>query len=467
MMPAQDNAQPQVLCNVETEAALLGGLMIDNRAVELIAERLDAEHFYEPIHGRIYTAILREQALGRVANPITLRPYFADDEAMREVGGPSYLAQLTGSGAALIGVQSFADQIRELAMRRRLIGGLDKMMVDVRTWDADYDELVGKIEGVIAEAADTRSGTEDASAAASIRDYMRSLEDGLPPGVTSGIEELDRAIGPIREGDLIIVAGRPGMGKTALGLNYGYGAAKGDADRDPAGVLFVSREMSKPQLAARLAANICFNGHSGINFGTIERGHLTNEQFRTVYRATDEIEELPFVIHYSSGIRIGQLNRLVRRTKRRMGAKGIPLKLVIVDYLQRVSPDGRCENRTQEITQVSMGLKDCAMENGVGLMALAQLSREVEKRADKRPMMSDLRESGQIEQDGDVILFLYRAEYYLRQTEPPEDGSAERLKWEQAVEAVEHQIEFICAKRRQGETGTRRGRFFGAFQAVR
>lgn len=466
MMPAQDNT-PELPANTETEAALLGALMVENRLIDEIADRLSGEHFFEPLHGRVFEAVVKERALGRVVTPITLRPYFTDDEAMREVGGPSYLAQLTGSGAGVIGARDFAEQIRELALRRRLIGGLEQLLVRVRDYGSSFETLVGEVEGVIAAASETPSAGQDVSASQSIADYMKQLEDGLPPGVLSGIEEFDRSIGPIREGDVIVVAGRPGMGKTALGLNYGYGAAKGSPDREPAGVLFVSREMSKPQLAARLAASLCFDGFKGINFGAIERGSLSAEEFRAILRANSEIQDLPFLIHYSSSMRIGQLNRLIRRTKRRMAARGVQLKLVIVDYLQRVSPDQRCENRTQEITQVSMGLKDAAMENGVGLMALAQLSREVEKRADKRPQMSDLRESGQIEQDADTIVFLFRAEYYLRQTEPPADDSPEREKWELALAAVEHVIEFICAKRRQGETGTRRGRFHGAFQAVR
>jgi replicative DNA helicase len=203
-----------------------------------------------------------------------------------------------------------------------------------------------------------------------------------------------------------------------------------------------------------------------VPFEAIESGKLSTEQFRAVYRAMDDIRELPLSDHRSADGAVGQLNRMIKRQKRKFAAKGKTLKLAIVDYLQLIRPDGKCDNRTQEITQVSMGLKAAAKSNDVGLMALAQLSRAVEQRQDHRPQLSDLRESGQIEQDADLILFLYRQEYYLQQIEPRYNDEA-RAKWETALEACRNQIEYICAKRRQGRTGTKRGSFYGNVQAVR
>jgi replicative DNA helicase len=251
------------------------------------------------------------------------------------------------------------------------------------------------------------------------------------------------------------------MGKSILGMNIARAAAE-----QGHGVLFVTLEMRDTQLAMRLAADLCFDGHSGVNFSDIERGEVSAEQFARVHRAKEEIHDLPLIIADLPSIRIGALNALIRRNARQMAARNIKLELVIVDYLQLVDPDRQCDNRTAEITQVSRGLKMAAKANDVGVIALAQLSRKVEEREERRPRLADLRESGSIEQDADGVLFLYRPEYYLHQNEPPE-GHERREKWEAGLRACAGDIELICAKRRQGETGIKHARFFGAFQTVR
>lgn len=453
---------PQI-ANVEAECALLGALMFENKLIDQIADVLTAEDFVEPLHGRIFQAIVTEHNAGRAANVITLRPHFIDDPAMTEVGGPGYLVQITGKhGIAVIGAKDFAQQIRELAKRRRLIDKLQDAVIEGRQLKATADEIASLAEAALTEIQDeTAKQRRETSAADAMLLMLRQLEEGLPPGVRSGIEGLDRSLGPIRAGDLCIIAGRPGMGKTLAALTYARCASEAGH-----GVLFVSLEMSASQLSMRLAADLCFDGHSGINFGSIERGELTAEQFRTLHRVQDKIRDLPLTIVDLPSIRAGRLNALVRRHARRFAAKGQKLALVVLDYLQLIEADKASDNRTAEVTQISRALKSCARANDVGLMALAQLSRAVEQREDKRPRLADLRESGSIEQDADTVLFLYRHEYYLLQTEPPE-GSEKREKWEASLRACQGDIEFICAKRRQGETGIRRGRYFGAFQTVR
>lgn len=462
MMASQEKPPAQELpFNVEAEAALLGALMIDNRLIDRIADKIRPEHFFEPLHQRIYSVIVRERQMDRRADPVTLKPYFVDDEGAREVGGPAYLAQLTGSGAGVIGADDFATQVRELAQRRTLITGLNRIVGRTHDWETGFDELSAAVETLLAEAEESTDGVEEMSASDCIGGMLDRIEEGVPPGVLSGITPIDEALGSIRGKDLVIVAGRPGMGKSVVGLNYARAVATSGSAVD-----FYSLEMSKDQIAARLAAEICFERGTNVPFDAIESGKLTTEQFRAVCRAREDIRELPLGIVDLPTIRVGQINRRIKRSKRRWAAKGKILRLAIVDYLQLIQPDSKCENRTQEITKVSMGLKASAKANDVGLMALAQLSRAVEQRGDHRPQLSDLRESGQIEQDADLILFLYRQEYYLQQAEPRYNDES-RDKWEKALEACKNQIEYICSKRRQGRTGTKRGSFYGHVQAVR
>lgn len=457
-MTAMAAIAPPPIGSVDTEAALCAALLSENAIIDAIADMLSAEDFSDPWFGHLFGLIVNERAKGHSANPVTLKGFF--DEEGRKI-----LAGLTGGVGARIGVigaKDFARHIADLARRRRLMDGLREVLAAVNELECSTDELVADAETALAGlSGDDRQGVKEMSAADAVGEHLRQVEEGLPPGVTSGIGPLDEAMGPLRPGDLQIIAGRPGMAKTATALNYARGAAlKGH------GVLFVSLEMSAEQLGMRLAADLCFNGHAGINFGNIERGDISPEQFRTLARARDEIRDLPLVIVDMPGLRIGRLQTLIRRHARRFAARGQSLDLVIVDYLQLMDADRANDNRTNEITQVSRGLKCAAKANGLPIAALAQLSRKVEERDEKRPRLADLRDSGSIEQDADGVLFLYRQEYYLQQTEPPENHER-REKWEAAMKACEGDIEFICAKRRQGQTGLRHGRFYGCFMAVR
>lgn len=473
--PETTSALPQ---NVEAEAALLGGLMIHNPAIDHVADRLESAHFFEPLHGRIYDVLLREHSFGRVATPITLRPYFVDDEAMKEIGGPAYLAQLTGSGAALIGFRDFADQIRELAQLRALIG-IGRSLAERAANTAEertFAELAAETEAEIhLVSGEAQDGVVEVTAAEAMR--LAIEPEHSDPGVLTGIEGFDRMVGAIKSKQMVVVAGRPGMGKTALATSIARGVTKAlleddeDAPIERVAVLIISKEMSAQEIGERLCADLSFNGHSGINYDDIVAQRLTVEQSRTLARIASRIENLPLQIIDTPAMTSARVDATIRRWKRRFAARGFKRMLVVVDYLQLIQTNQREKDPYTRVSMVSTALKATAKRNDVPIVALAQLSRAVEQREDKRPHLSDLRDSGQIEQDADTVVFLFRHEYYLRTAEPPESDdpkkAEERAKWERALELCDGQIEFIVAKRRGGRTGTGRGRWWGGFQAVR
>lgn len=450
------------VANVDAEAALCGALMVDNKAIDRTADRLAPEDFFEAIYGRIYSAIIKEYSLGRPANPVTLVPYFDADERMNEIGGArKILPGLTGSGAALIAVDGLVDQIRQLSKRRRLIAGLTDARDMAVAYDSSNEEVIAQVEAAVADVLEERDGLSEMDAGRAIAKALER-EDSGPQGVKSGLESLDASLGPIKSKQLIIVAGRPGMGKTALAVSYSVGAASRGH-----GVLLVSLEMGAEELGGRIAADMCYaGGAAGIPYAAIEAGNLSSEQARTVARAASDASDMPLQIVDTPTLTIGRLGMMVRRWQRRFAARGQKLELVVVDYLQLLRPDHKVRDRIEAITEVSIGLKGIAKTFGVGVMALAQLSRKVEERPDKRPQLADLRESGQIEQDADGILFLYRPAYYLAKEEPP-PNDPRHDQWAESLADVEYLMEFIVAKRRGRPSAIGRGSFFGAYQAVR
>jgi replicative DNA helicase len=447
--------------NIEAEAALLGGLMQANNAIDRIADIVRPEHFFEPLHARIFSAIITQASRGHPANPVTLKPYFDADETMKELGGVAYLAQLTHSGAAVIGINGFAEQVVELAQRRALVGQLNKVLEDALDYDVTNDALAADLEVALAEA--TKKGPDGATelTAAECATKAREAMNSQDNGVLSGIAPIDEAMGPIRKKNLVILAGRPGMAKTATAISYGNAAA-----RRGHGVLLVEAEMSDTEIGERAVCDLSFGNPScPLPYEAVTSGTLNEAEMRQYCRAELELRELPFQVIDAGNLSVHSLARMVRRWKRRFAARGQSLDLVIVDYLQKLRVPG-LSNRFEVVTEISQTLKEIAKENDLGVMALAQLSRKVEDRDDKRPHMADLRESGQIEQDADVALFLFRQEYYLERTLPPEydDKYPAALA---ALDACRNEIEFICAKRRKGRAGTTKGRFYGGFQAVR
>ena len=457
--PAATTALPQ---NIEAEAALLGALMIDNRLVEDVQLKLKPHHFFEPLHGRIYESILRMTDGNRIANPVTLRPLFEADEAMKEVGGPAYLAQLSGSGAAVIGARDFAEQIYDLALLRALIG----VGRDLVEGALDTSEEVAPLVQIERAETELYKVAEEGGAEGKAKSFGEATKEALEmaeralnsgghlSGFTTGLESLNSKIGGLHKSDLIIVAGRPGMGKSALGTNIAFAAAQrfirdaedGIEPEKSAGapVALFSLEMSADQLATRILAE-----QSGISSENLRMGRISQQEFRQLARAAAELQSLPLYIDDTPGLTIAALRTRARRLKRQKG-----ISMVVVDYLQLLQGTGRNsnDNRVQEISEISRGLKQLAKELNVPVIGLSQLSRAVEQREDKRPQLSDLRESGSIEQDADIVLFIYREDYYLASKQPGDDHP-DFAAWQEEMARAYGRAEVIVAKQRHGATG--------------
>ncbi len=447
------------LVNIEAEAELLGSLMAGHASVDQVADLLDSAAFSEPLHARMYEAIVDQASKGKSVSPVAIRGFVDGDETLAKLGGNSYLARLTGQAIGLTCVES-ARLVTDLAQRRRMADGLRHAAASCEDLKLTPAEIVAEADAAISvkggDLVHQPTGAE-------CFDELFASYLAKHNGVTCGkIKALDDLLGPARPKQLIIGAGRPGMGKTALALSYALGAAERGH-----GVLYVSLEMSSAELAARMASDLCFDkAAKPVPYPAIRDGDLSYAQRKDLNHARDMMAGLPFAVVDAGHLTVGRLNTLVRRHARRMAAAGHTLELVIVDYLQLLSPDTRGRSNYEAVSEVSRSLKAMAKDNGVAVFALAQLSREVEKRPGARPQLSDLRDSGQIEQDADAVLFLLRQEYYLRNEEPAETDPKYH-QWLEAMEAAKGKIEFILAKRRNGETGTASGEFHGFYQAVR
>lgn len=454
------HAQPQAdaLANLELEADLLGSLMTDNRGIDQAADILAAHDFAEPLHGRIFDVLVDHAARGKAANPVTIKGYFDDDPAIKVLGGVSYLMGLTASVMGLRAAET-AREIAGLAQRRRMRDGLSATALDCSDLSLPVAEIVSRADDAVNATA--RDTIHQPTGAECFAELMAGFGESQS-GVTCGqIPSLDELVGPMRPKQLVICAARPGMGKTALALSYAIGAAQNGH-----GVLFVSLEMSSRELAGRMAADMCFDGRDGVPFNAIRDGRLNDWQMRRVAEASSRMAGYPLNVIDAGYLNTGRLSMLIRRHARRMQAMGRKLELVVVDYLQLLSPDSKGRSNYEAVSEVSRALKAMAKDQDVAIMALAQLSRAVETRPDKRPQLSDLRDSGQIEQDADAVFFLLRPEYYLRQAEP-DQMAPERFDWERALADVQGRLEFILAKRRNGVTGQASAEFHGGYQAVR
>lgn len=461
-MNAADIA-PLSLVNPEAEAALLGSAMGENAGIDPASEIVSVEDFSVPLNGRIWAAIVRERAAGRHAGPIALKGYFDGDEEIGAVGGLPYLARLASSEAGmLVPAVDLAKQIRELAVRRKMRSGLIESANRCADLVQTVGEIVSDVDATIRAPADNTA--RSATAGECMDAYIASLDDP-ETGVTCGvIPDLDDLIGVLRPGSMTIIAGRPGMGKTGVALTYARGAAQLGH-----GVQIFSHEMSGTDLVGRTAADMCFDLHPSerVPYKVIQSRRLNEQQRKNVRRAAQHVHTLPISIVDTGSITIGRIKAMVRSQKRKLAAAGQALSLVIIDYLQLVHPDRPGKSNYEAVSEVSRGLKALAMDEQVAVVALAQLSRSVEQRPDKRPQLSDLRDSGQIEQDADAVLFLLRMEYYQIHSEPDPGDQEAHEKWASDLRRVEGVIEFILAKRRNGSTGNAYGRYYGAFQAVR
>jgi replicative DNA helicase len=456
---------PAELHNVEGEAVLIGAMLMKNSVIDAIAEILEPEDFYEPMHGAIYSAIIDGISAGSAISPVSLRPLFANDPRFQDLGGMNYLAKLTSNASVfMMDLKAQANDIADLAARRRLIDGLDESRARVSRLDVTLPQLVDEADAALVAAVERRETTSQihvSAAMAEMLDRIHAIQanDGKV-GVSCGISDIDRLLGGFDGGQLIILAGRPGMGKTGLAC----GIAKGVA-AEGHGVLFPSLEMKAVELAQRIACDMCYTGRHGIPFERIVGATVNQHELRHLARATSEAANLPLTILDAGSVTMARLALSVRRHKRRFKAKGQELKLVIIDYLQLLQAGKNARSAYEQVSEISKGLKALAKDADVCILALAQLNRGVEQREDKRPVLSDLRDSGQIEQDADAVMFLYREEYYLAAKRPRKQDLLP--EWERQLGEVRNRIEFILAKRRNGRTGQSTGWYFSEFQAVR
>ncbi len=455
--------------NLEAEQALLGALLANNKAYERVSEFLAPEHFADAVHGRIYEAIARRIEAGQVADPVTLRATFEHSGLLDDVGGAAYLGQLLTAMVGIINAGDYGRIIYDAWIRRQLIE-LGELTVN-RGFGSD-PELDGTAQIEAAEQAlfdlATKGGSEGAAMtfetalAMAIDTAAKAFErDGKVSGLTTGLTDLDARTGGLHPSDLLILAGRPGMGKTALATKIAFGAAQAllnearaenpNAEAKQCVAVF-SLEMSAEQLATRLLAE-----EARVSSDRIRRGEIGQKDFDNFVAVSRRIARLPLIIYDTPAITLSALRTRCRRLRRTRG-----LALIVVDYLQLMRPAAgtRPDNRVLEISQITQGLKAIAKELSVPVIALSQLSRAVESREDKRPQLSDLRESGTIEQDADAVMFVYRDEYYLQARMPKqmaydsEDKFQDALaKWQQDMEHVHNRAELILAKQRHGPTG--------------
>lgn len=448
--------------NLEAEQGLLGALLVDNRGLEKVTEIIQDIHFFHPAHGRIFAAITKLVERGQNASPVTLKGYFETDEGLSDVGGAAYLADLAASAISVINTEDYARTLYDLHLRRQLIQLGEEVVNDSYSYDLDRD-ATSTIEAAeqklfsLAESGQSQGGftTLRDSVLIAIEQAEKAYKtDGNVTGVTTGLTDMDKKLGGLQPSDLLILAGRPSMGKTALAVNMAFNAANAFAKsggEEGGRVAFFSLEMASEQLAGRILAD-----QSGVSGDAIRRGAIRQEDFQAFVSASQRMAQVPLYIDDTPALSIGAVRTRARRLKRQHG-----LDCLVVDYLQLLRGSGSrqsSENRVLEISEITRGLKAIAKELNIPVLALSQLSRAVEQREDKRPQLSDLRESGSIEQDADVVMFVYREEYYLSRAEP-EPGTEKHMAWQEAMERAHNVGECIIAKQRHGPIGTVRMHF--------
>ncbi|RAK52237.1 replicative DNA helicase [Phenylobacterium deserti] len=459
---SNDVAIQNVPSNIEAEQALLGALLYDNAAFERLGDNLQARHFYEPFHQRLFQAIETHIRKGQLAEPILLAEEFSRDPAFQELGGVRYLADLVDRAPPAANAPDYARAVYDLALRRDLIRIGGEIALRANQGDAELgaQEQIEQAEQELYALAETGGVSQgfvsfaDALHGAVTMAAEAHARDGGLAGISTGLLDLDQKIGGLHPSDLMILAARPSMGKTSLACNIAFDVARNYAwEPQPDGsrktvrggvVAFYSLEMSAEQLALRLLAEA-----SGVSGDRLRKGEIDAVEFGKIRDAALEIQEAPLYIDATGGITLAKLTARARRLKRMVG-----LDLIIIDYLQLVTTGaGGPDNRVQEVSMITQGMKALAKELNVPVIALSQLSRQVENREDKKPQLSDLRESGSIEQDADMVMFVYREEYYLSRLEPRE-GTEEHFRWQEQMDQVKGLAELIIGKQRHGPIGT-------------
>jgi replicative DNA helicase len=458
--------------NLEGEQGLLGALLVDNRALEKVSDFLRPYHFFAPVHQRLYEAILTLVERGQMAGPVTLKNYFEKDSDLSHVGGTEYLADLAASVVTIINAEDYGRTIYDLYLRHELIALYQGVLRDAYEARLEHEhgaaDIIEQAEGRLFRLAETGhagGGVQtlyDALRQAAASAQLAYNHDGGVTGVTTGLTSLDRRLGGLQPSDLIILAGRPSMGKTALAANIGVNAARRYAHtqgKEGAAVGFFSLEISGEQLGQRVLAE-----QSGVASDAMRKGKVHARDFNRFAEITQQHATVPFYIEPTSDLSIDAIRTRARRMKRQYG-----IGLLIIDYLQLLRGTDSLQarqNRTVEVAEITRGLKAIAKDLNIPVLALSQLSRDVEKREDKRPMLADLRDSGAIEQDADVVCFMYREEYYLSRDEPRQRGEERddtflerHAGWQNRLQDVANIAEVIIAKQRMGPIGVERLHF--------
>ena len=446
--------------NIEAEQSLIGSVLFDNKVLEDLPTNFTTRHFFDPLHASIFDACIFLIDNGRLADPLTLKSYLKQDDLQRDMDIEKYLSELREGVVSLSKAKFYAEEIRNCYVRRSLIRIGDELINKSvnPTLDITPDQEISNTEEQLynlAEKDQINSGPLDfksvlASATNQINEaYNRK---GKLSGIDTGFSGLNRQLGGLNKSDLLVLAGRPAMGKTALATNIGFNAAKSSKLEKNESILIFSLEMSAEQLAQRILAE-----QSTIDSHKLRSGDLNETEFSKLVSTQNDILNLPFFIDDTPAISVGQIASRARRLKRTHG-----LSLIIIDYIQLIqgSKASEAQGRVQEVSNITRGLKSLAKELNVPILALSQLSRAVEQREDKRPILADLRESGSIEQDADVVMFVYREEYYLDKSEPTQRDNENQesfnerfLKWQDRRNMAEGKAEIIISKQRHGPTG--------------
>lgn len=457
--------------SIEAEQQLLGALLTNNDLFDRIASVIKPDHFYDPVHARIFEVASARISKNNLASPVTLKTFMAEDAGLAELGGPAYLIRLAGAAISAFAVRDYAEMIHDLAIRRELITVGNDIAAKATRVDLESEPKEQIVEAeqklyALAEQGQTNQGFQ--SFLTAVTDAVKIANaayqrDGGLAGVATGLTDLDKKLGGLHPSDLLILAGRPSMGKTSLATNIAFNIARaykkgitasGEEGAIDGGVVgFFSLEMSAEQLATRILSEV-----AEIPSNQIRRGDFTESEFRRIVDAAKELEAAPLFIDDTPALQISQLAARARRLKRTHG-----LDALFVDYLQLVRGAGRTENRVNEISEITMGLKAIAKELNIPVIALSQLSRQVENREDKRPQLSDLRESGSIEQDSDVVMFVFREEYYKEREKPGDNELDKMVIWQEEMERLHGRAEVVIGKQRHGPIGSVELSFEGQF----
>ena len=448
-----ENSEKKLPCNIEAEQAVIASILVSNDIYDEITSILDSQKFFDPIHVKLYETIETLISKGLLANPITLKNHFENNEGLKELGGQEYLIKITKFSTSVKQAIDYANIVQEMHVRRELIKISQSVLDEVST-NSDVgtsgETIIQNTEKSLFDLAErghfNQSFMKFDSALKQTIDMAKSAydsEEGLV-GVPTGLTELDSRLGGLHKQDLVIIAGRPSMGKTALATNIAFHAAKNiEKKRSKSTVAFFSLEMSSEQLSTRILSE-----QSRIRSNDIRRGKVSEKEFEQFIETSKNISELPLYIDETPAITIAAISNRSRRIKRLFG-----LELIVVDYIQLMKSSGKKEyNRVQEISEITQGLKALAKELNVPVLALSQLSRAVEHRDDKKPQLADLRESGSIEQDADIVMFVFRESYYLQNKEPTV-GSIEHAEWQTKMNEISHLADIMISKQRHGPTG--------------